>query len=63
MSQTGQQIVTIQKLSDISRSKGNLAMKSGQLIKYDIRSSFLKKLYTKCCGETSHRHFTCWDIW
>ena len=32
MSQTGQQVITIHKLSNISRFKGNHAMKFGCLI-------------------------------
>ena len=39
-SQTGQQIITIHVLPYISRSKGNQAMKFGQLIKYSVRNIF-----------------------
>ena len=42
-SQTGQQIVTIHILLNILRSKGNQAMKFGQLIDYDIRKNFREK--------------------
>ena len=35
-------------LTNISRSKGNQAMKFGQLIEYDMKNIFLEKLYTKC---------------
>ena len=42
---SGQQIVTIQImqiLPNISRYKGNQAMKFGQLIKYNVRNIFFK---------------------
>ena len=41
-SQTGQQIIIIQILPNISRSKGNQAMKFIQLIKYSVRNTFFK---------------------
>ena len=41
-SKTGQQIITIQILPNFWRSKGNQAMKFGQLIKYKKRNIFLK---------------------
>ena len=56
-SQTGQQIITIHILPNISRSKENQVMKFGQLAKYDKRNIFLEKSYTKCSGETSPRPF------
>ena len=40
--QTGQ-VITIHILPDISRSKGNQAMKFGQLIEYNVRNIFLQK--------------------
>ena len=52
-SQAGQQIITIDILSNILRSKGNQKMKSGQLIEYNIKNTFLGKSYTKCDGEAS----------
>ena len=52
-SQTRKQIITIHIMPNISRSKDNWTMKSGQLIKYDMRNIFLEKSYTKCGGETS----------
>ena len=55
-SQTGQQIITIQILPDILRSKDNPTMKYGQLIEYNIRNNFFKKLYTKY-GEARPRPF------
>ena len=44
-------------LSNLSRSKGNQTMKFGQLIEYNMRNNFLKKLCTKCGGKTSPRLF------
>ena len=46
--QTGQQIVNVHTLSNISRSKSNQTMKLHQLVKYKIRSMFVKKSYSKC---------------
>ena len=39
----------------ISRSKGNQAMKFGQLIEYNMRTIFVEKSYAKCGGETIPR--------
>ena len=39
-------------MPNISRSKGNQAMKFGQLIEYNTMSIFVEKPYTKCAGET-----------
>ena len=39
-SQTGQQKITIHILPSISRSRGNQAMKFGQLMKYSMRNNF-----------------------
>ena len=47
MSQTGKQITTMHILRNISRSKGNQAMKFGQLIRYNVRNNFLQKSFTK----------------
>ena len=33
-------------------------MKFDQLIECNMRNTFLKKSYTKCGGETSHRPFS-----
>ena len=41
-SHTGQQIITINILPNILRSKGNQAMKLGHLIEYTMRNIFLK---------------------
>ena len=51
-SQSGKQTVAINILSNISRSKGNQAMKFGQLIKHNMKNIFFEKSYTKCGGET-----------
>ena len=45
-------------LPNISRSKGNQAMKIDQLIEYNMRHIFLEKSYTKCDGETIPRLFS-----
>ena len=37
MSQTGQQIITMHILPNISRSKGNQSIKFGQLTEYNMR--------------------------
>ena len=42
-------------LPNISRSKGNQAIKFGQLIEYNMRNIFVEKSYTKCAGETIPR--------
>ena len=56
-SQTGQQIITIPILPNISRNKDNKIMKFGQWIEYNVRHIFLEKSYTKYGGETSPRPF------
>ena len=50
--------IAIHVLTNISRSKGNQAMKSGQLIGYNLRNIFLEKSYTKCGGEPIPRPFS-----
>ena len=45
-SQTGQQIIKIHILSNISRSKDNQAVKFDQLIEFNMRYIFVEKLYT-----------------
>ena len=56
-SQTGQEIITIYILSNISRSKGNQIMKIGQLKEYNMTNNFLVKSYKKRDGEISSRPF------
>ena len=45
-------------LLNISISKGNQTMKFGELIEYNLRNIFLKKLSTKCGRQTSPRPFS-----
>ena len=54
-SQTGQEIITIHLLPNISRSKGNQIMRFGQL--KECNNIFLEKSYKQCDGETSFRPF------
>ena len=54
-SQLGQPTIAIDILPNISRSKGNQAMKFGQLIEHNMRNIFVEKSYTKCAGETIPR--------
>ena len=44
-------------ITNISRSKGNQAMKFDQLIEYNMRNILLEKSYTKCGRETNPRPF------
>ena len=53
-SKPGQQAIGIHILPNISRSKGNQAMKFSQLIEYN-RNIFVEKSYSKCAGETISR--------
>ena len=62
-SQTGQQIIIIQILLDISQIKRNQTMKFGQSIDYNKRNILLEKSYTKCGGETSPRPFNKKSKW
>ena len=54
-SQTGKQIITVQILPIISRSKGNQTIKFGQIIEHNIRNIFFQKSYRKRGRETSSR--------
>ena len=45
-SQPDEQTIAIHILTNISRDKGNLTMKLGQLLKYNKKNIFLQKL----CG-------------
>ena len=58
MSKHGKEIIAIHILSNTSRSKGNQAIKFGQLIKYNMIIIFLQKSFTKCGGETNSRPFS-----
>ena len=44
-------------MPNISKGKGNQAMKFGQLIEYNKRNTFVTKLHTKCGGKTIPRPF------
>ena len=55
MSQIGKQIITINILPNISRSKGNQAMKFGQLTKHSVINKFHYISCTKEVTETSSR--------
>ena len=57
MSQTGQEIITIHILSDISRSKGNQTIKFGPLINITLNNNLFEKLCTKCNGQARRRPF------
>ena len=54
-SQTGQLIITIHMLPNISRSKDKKAMKLGYLVESNVRKIFLQKLCRKWDWETSSR--------
>ena len=56
--QTGKQTIAIRILTNISRSKGNQAIKFGQFIEYNMRNIFLEKSHTKCDGDTIPRLFS-----
>ena len=55
MPQPSYQTIAIHILNNISRSKGNQAMKFGHLIECNMRNIFLEKSCTKCDGETISR--------
>ena len=54
-SYSGKQTIAVYILPNISRHKGNQAIKFGQLIEFNMRNIFLEKSYTKCGGETIPR--------
>ena len=55
MSQPGKPTIATHILLNISRSKGNQAMKFGQLIECNTTNIFVEKSYTKCAEETIPR--------
>ena len=57
-SQPEKQIIAKHILPNISKIRGNLAMKLGQLIEYNMRKVFLEKSYLKCGQETIPRLFS-----
>ena len=52
-SHTEKQVIIIQILPNISRNKGNQAIKVSHLIAYKVRNIFLQKPCRKCDRETS----------
>ena len=56
--QPGEQTFAIHIFTNISRSKGNQAMKFGQLIEHNMRNIFFEKLFSDCGGETSPKLFS-----
>ena len=50
-SQSWKETIAIHILSNTLRSKGNQAMKFGQLIEHNMRNIFVEKSYTKCAGQ------------
>ena len=58
MSQTDYQAFAVHIFANISRSKGNQAIKFDQLIEYNIRNIFLEKSYTKLGREAIPRPFS-----
>ena len=56
--QPGYQTIAIHILTNISRSKGNQALKLGQLIEYDMTNIFLEISYIRCGAETIPKPFS-----
>ena len=54
----GKQAMATYILLNISRSSGNQTIKSGQLMKYNMRNIFLERSNTKCGGETTPIRFS-----
>ena len=50
-SQPGKQTIAIHILPNISRSKGNQAIKLGRLIQYNMRNIFLEKSIARFGGK------------
>ena len=57
-SQPGSQTIATHIFPNISRSKGNQTVKSGQLIEYNTKHIFIVNSYAKCAGETFPRSLT-----
>ena len=57
-SQPDKQTILIHIFPNISRRKCNQTMKLGQLIKYNMRNTFVEKSYTKYDRETISRPFS-----
>ena len=58
MSIRQRKLINYRILPNISRSKGNQAMKFCQLTECNMGNIFLEKSYTKCGGETISRSFS-----
>ena len=58
MSQPSKKTIAIHIFTNISRSKGNQAMKFSQLIACNIKNIFLEKSCTKCSKKTIPRPFS-----
>ena len=58
-SQPGQQAITIDTFSNVSRNKGNQTMKLGQVIENDKRNNFPQKSCRKRARETTTLDKTC----
>ena len=54
-SSTGKQTITMHILPNISRSKGNRAMKFDKLVKYDMKDIFLEKPYKRESREKPYK--------
>ena len=57
-SQPEKQIIPMQILPNISRSKGNQTTKFAQLTECNMRNIFLEKSYIKCGGQTIPKPFS-----
>ena len=57
-SQPGTKTIAMHTLPNISRSKGNQAMKFGQLTGYNMRNILFEKSFTKYGGENIPRPFS-----
>ena len=56
-SEPGYQAIAIHILNNISGSKDNQAIKTDQLLRYNLRNIFREKSFTKRGGETIPRPF------
>ena len=56
--QTGKQTIATHILPSTSRGKGNRTITFRQLIKYNMRTIFLEKSFTKCGRKTFLRPFS-----
>ena len=57
-SQSRKQTIAIHVLPNISRNKGNQAIKFGQLIEYNTINTVLEKSHTKCGEQPIPRCFS-----